>query len=733
MKFPHYTQLDEMDCGATCLRIISRYYGKEYSLQTLRDRCHTTREGVSMLGISDAAESIGFRCAGVRLTWKQLRNEAGLPCIVHWNQRHFIVVYRIRHVRGGYEVCVSDPARGLLEYDKRSFCASWLSGGDSQSQRFGLALLLEPSPNFYRNPDERASKVNAGFLLKYLRPYSRYIASLGLAMLTACIIGLLLPFITQSVVDVGINTGSLSYVVILLVAQLVLVLSQMFNNLIKSWLMLHVTTRVSISLVSDFLCKLMRLPIAFFDSRMPGDIMQRIDDNNRIQSFLTGSLLSIIMAVTSFVIYGIVMARYNLLILAIFLVGSVLYVLWIASFLKYRKKLDYMRFQGAADNQSNIVQLINGIQDIKLHNCEKQKRWEWEHIQARLFKISIKDLSLEQVQDIGGTFIDQTKNVVISFLAAAAVIHGDMTLGMMMAMQYIIGQLNAPLSQFIRFIQATQDASISLERMNEINVIRDEESGEDHKITEIPENADIELRNVTFQYDGPRSEKALDGVSLVIPANRVTAIVGASGSGKSTMLKMILGFYAPSEGEVTLGGLPLSDYSCRAWRRACSVVMQEGFIFSDSIARNVALTGEDIDREQLDRAFETANIDEWLEDLPLKANTRIGIDGHGISTGQKQRILIARSIYKDSKYLFMDEATNSLDANNERSIMDKLDRIFTGKTVVIIAHRLSTVANADNIVVLDHGRIAEQGTHSMLIARKGFYYNLIRNQLELGN
>ncbi len=733
MRFPHYIQLDEMDCGATCLRIISKYYGKEYSLQTLRDRCHTTREGVSMLGISDAAESIGFRSSGVRLTWKQLRDDVNLPCVVHWNQEHFIVVYRVRCARGGYKVCVSDPARGLLEYDERSFCKCWLTGNDLDSQRFGLALLLEPSPNFYKGKDECSSKLNAGFLLRYIRPFSKYFVSVGLAMLTTCIIGLLLPFITQSIVDVGINTARLSYVVILLLAQLVLVLSQMFNNLIRSWLMLHITTRVSISLVSDFLCKLMRLPIAFFDSRMPGDIMQRIDDNNRIQSFLTGSLLSIIMAVTSFVIYGLVMVRYNLLILAIFLIGSVLYVLWVASFLRYRKKLDYMRFQETAENQSNIVQLINGIQDIKLHNCEKQKRWEWEHIQARLFKISIKDLSLEQIQDVGGTFIDQTKNVVISFIAAAAVINGNMTLGMMMALQYIIGQLNVPLSQFIRFIQNTQDASISMERMNEINVVRDEESYDEHRITEIPENADIMLQNVTFQYDGPRSKKALNDVSLVIPANKVTAIVGASGSGKSTMLKMILGFYAPSEGEITLGGIPLSDYSCRAWRQACSVVMQEGFIFSDSIARNVALTGGDIDREKLDGAFKTANISEWLEELPLRANTRIGIDGHGISTGQKQRILIARSIYKDSKYLFLDEATNSLDANNERSIMDNLDSIFSGKTVMIIAHRLSTVANADNIVVLDHGRIVEQGPHSKLIAQRGFYYNLIKNQLELGN
>ena len=497
--------------------------------------------------------------------------------------------------------------------------------------------------------------------------------------------------------------------------------------------MLHTTSRVSISLISDFLCKLMKLPIAFFDSKMVGDIMQRIGDYNRIQTFLTGSLLSIVIAAVTFLIYGGIMAGYNIGVFLVFFAGAALYIGWVLLFLKRRRKLDYMRFQEASANQSNIVQLIGGMQDIKLNNCEKQKRWDWERIQARLFKVSVKSLSLGQAQEVGGTFIDQTKNILISFLAAKSVISGDMTLGMMMSLQYIMGQLNAPISQFISFVQATQDASISLERLGEIHDMKDEEPEDEQKIGDIPQNADIVFDNVTFQYDGPHSSKVLDGVSLRIPANKVTAIVGASGSGKTTMLKMMLGFYKPISGEVRLGGASISAYSERVWRSQCGSVMQEGYIFSDSISGNIGVSDETPDMARVRKAADVSNIREWIERLPLGYNTKIGADGHGLSTGQKQRILIARAAYKDAKFLFFDEATNSLDANNEKAIMENLDRLFENKTVVIVAHRLSTVRNADNIIVLDNGRIAEEGTHEQLTTRRGKYYELVRNQLELGN
>lgn len=718
-----------MDCGSTCLRIICKHYGRNFSAAHLRDLCHTSQEGVSLLAISDAAERLGFRTAGVRLTWEQLCNEAPLPCIVHWRQTHFVVVYKIK--KG--VVYVSDPASGLLEYPEADFKKCWLSSRDDEGIKSGIALLLEATPEFFREEDDKEErKLSFRYLLNYLRPYKSYIVQLLLAMLVGSLLSLIMPFISQNIVDVGIGTSNLSFVVVMLIAQLLLVMGQAANDLIRSWLMLHMTNRVSISLISDFLGKLMRLPIAFFDSRKVGDILQRIGDYSRIQSFLTETLLSVVMAVVTFIIYGCVMAGYNGLILLVFLLGSGLYIGWVLLFLKRRRKLDYMRFQAASSNQSNLVQMVTGMQEIKLNNCEKQKRWEWEGIQAKLFKVSIKSMTLEQTQSVGGLFIDQIKNILISFLSAAAVIRGDMTLGMMTAVQYIIGQLNAPVSQFISFVQQTQDARISLERLNEIHQRPDEEPVGVDKSREVSSLADLELKGVSFHYEGEYGN-VLQDINLVIPGGKVTAIVGASGSGKTTLLKLLLGFYPPDKGQVLLGGKSLSQYSDSYWRSQCGVVMQEGYIFSDSILANIAIKDEEPDMARVRQAVEIANIGEFIESLPLGYYTKIGMEGHGLSTGQRQRLLIARAAYKNAPYLFFDEATNSLDANNERAIMERLQTLFSGKTVVIVAHRLSTVKNADNIVVLDGGKIVESGTHQELIARRGAYYQLVKNQLELGN
>lgn len=738
-KFPTYRQLDSMDCGPTCLRIIAAYYGRIWSLQTLREKCHISREGVSLLGISDAAESIGFRTIGAKISFLQLCEEAILPCVAHWNQNHFIVVYKIEHHRGQTWIHVSDPASGLLRYSKDDFLRSWLSihvntpDNDNVIERLGIVLLMEPTPKFYEEKgDEKHYKGIFG-LLKYLRPYKQFIVQLFLAMLTGSFISLIFPFLTQSVIDIGIGTDDLNFVVVILVAQVVLTLGQMANDLIRSWLILHMNTRISISLISDFLAKLMRLPISFFDSKMVGDIMQRIGDHSRIQIFLTSSLLSIVMAIMTFVVYSIVIGGYNLMILGVFLLGCVLYICWILLFMKKRRKLDYMRFQEASTNQSSIVELISGMQDIKLNGCEKQKRWDWERIQVRLFNINVKGLILGQTQQVGGTFIDQIKNVIISFLAASAVINGDMTIGMMTAMQYILGQLNAPISQFIKFVQETQDANISMERMNEIQEKDDEEKSENVYIREVPDNADIEFHNVDFQYNGPHSKKVLDNVNITIPHNKVTAIVGASGSGKTTMIKMMLGFYEPVSGEVLLGGSRICDYSPSVWRSQCGTVMQEGFIFSDTIENNISVSNEDTNMEQIKEAVKIANIEDFIRCLPLGYHTKIGAEGNGISSGQKQRLLIARAAYRDNKYLFLDEATNSLDADNEKIIMENFSSFFKNRTVVIVAHRLSTVKNADNIIVLNNGKVVEQGTHGELTQKRDHYYHLIKNQLELGN
>ena len=721
-----------MDCGPTCLRMIARYYGKVYSLQYLRTRSYITRAGVSMLGISEAAENIGFRTKGYRLTWEELQDEVPFPCIVHWKQRHFVVVYDVKRKRKGEVVYVADPAIGLLQYSKEEFLKCWLSSSFN-GQRIGTALLLEPTPEFYHlDEEDPVKKLTFRYLLGYLRPYQKYIIQLGLAMLTGSMISMIFPFLTQAIVDYGINNSDLNFILMVLVAQVMLSVGTMANDMIRSWIMLHVTTRISISLISDFLIKLMKLPVSFFDVKLIGDIMQRIGDHSRIQSFLTGSLINILFAVFTLIIYSFIMASYHLGVLGIFFAGSAFYVGWVIIFLRRRRELDYKRFQQASANQSNIVQLVTGMQEIKLNGCEQQKRWEWERIQARLFKVSVKGLVLSQSQQVGATFINQAKNVFISFLSAKAVVTGDMTLGMMMAVQYIIGQLNAPIEQFIGFTQAAQDARISMERLGEIRERDDEERPEDNLIREIPHDKGISIRNVIFQYEGPHSDKVLDGINLEIPPNQVTAIVGTSGSGKTTLVKLLLGFYRPTEGEILLGDRSLERYSPREWRKHCGVVMQEGYIFSDSISGNIGVIDEYPAPEKVEQAAGTANIHETIEAMPLRYDTKIGNDGTGLSTGQKQRILIARAVYKDPGFIFLDEATNALDTNNERVIMENLDRFFRGRTVVVVAHRLSTVKKADQIVVLEKGKIVERGTHRELVEKKGEYYHLVKDQLELG-
>lgn len=726
-SIPFTRQLDAKDCGPACLRMVAGFHGKKFSIQYLRDRCYITRGGVSLLGISDAAESIGFKTLGAKLTWDQLSREAPIPCIVHWNQNHFVVVVKT----GKRHVLVADPALGMVRYSVKEFKKNWISG-TSEGQEVGLCLLLEPTPEFFHQEGDIHKRNSFRFLFKYFHPHRRFYLQLILGMLVGSVILLILPFLTQAVVDIGINNQDIGFIYLVLIAQLVLIAGRTSIEFIRSWILLHMSTRINISLISDYLIKLMRLPARFFDSKMTGDILQRIGDHSRIESFLTQSTLGIVFSIFNLFIFSIVLAIYNLMILGIFLFGSLLYIGWIILFLRKRRELDQRRFIQLSDNQNSIIQLVSGMQEIKLNNCEKQKRWEWESIQAKIFRIRVKSLALMQYQQVGSVVINESKNVIIAFLAAIAVIDGQMTLGVMFAVQFIIGQMNGPIEQLVGFFYATQDAKISLERLSEVHDYPSENSGKDNLINTLPEKLTYSIDNLVFQYEGPNSPKVINDISVQIPGNKTTAIVGASGSGKTTLIKLLLGFYPPVTGEIRLGEVALEMIDSRIYRSQCGVVMQDGYIFSDTIARNIALGDENIDTGKLAEAAQMANVTEFIRSFPLGFNTRVGPEGHGLSQGQKQRILIARAIYKDPRIIFFDEATNSLDANNEKYILENLNKFFMGRTVIVVAHRLSTVKNADQIIVLDKGKVIEQGTHDQLISLGKAYFNLVRNQLELG-
>ncbi|MCH8955782.1 peptidase domain-containing ABC transporter [candidate division KSB1 bacterium] len=729
LLFPFYKQLDSMDCGPTCLRMIAKHHGKVYSLQYLRENSFISREGVSLLGISDAAENIGLRSLSVRIPYEKLEDEVPLPCIAHWNQQHFIVIHKIK--KDG--IHVADPAHGLLRYSKKEFLRGWTefgTNGDSE----GTLLLLEPTPAFYKKEDEgNRNKTGFKFLYSYLFKYKKFLSQLVLGLLLGSLLQLIFPFLTQSLVDFGITNQNIGFVYTILLAQLMLFFSRASVDLIRGWILLHIGTRVNISLISDFLIKLMKLPMAFFDAKMIGDILQRIGDHRRVETFLTSTSLNILFSMINLIVFGFVLGIYSSTIFTIFFIGSIIYVCWILIFMKKRRDLDYKRFDRLSRNQGHLIQLINGMQEIKLNGCEKQKRWQWEHIQAQLFKVNVASLSVNQFQQAGTLFINELKNIMITFIAVKEVIDGNMTLGMMLAVQYIIGQLNAPIGQLLGFMQSAQDAKLSLERLGEIHDKEDEEKPEEAQISSLPGDKSLYIDRLDFQYEGPHSEYVLKDLNLNIPGGKITAVVGVSGSGKTTLLKLLLKFYTLSRGEIKLGDLNLANFSSRAWRQKCGVVMQDGFIFSDTITRNIAMADERMNKQRLIHAARVANIQEFIESLPLGYNTKIGADGHGLSQGQRQRILIARAVYKNPEYIFFDEATNALDSTNEGIIMKNLDEFFEGKTVIIIAHRLSTVKKADQIVVLEKGRAIETGTHAELTELRGAYFNLVKDQLELGS
>lgn len=725
-----FQQLDAMDCGAACLQSICDYYGRVVNLHHIRELCHISRNGVSMLGIADAAEALGFKTIGIKLNWDQLYSDVHLPCIIYWANRHFVVVKSVRK----QFVTVMDPAVGMLKYPKEKFLSQWLNiKSNDTGESLGCTLLLSPSPSFYDQETERKKSVNLKDSVKFISPFRSRIWKIFSCMLIGCLVSLTFPYLTQLIVDIAIPKADIGFILIILIAELALLSGQIVNNVIRSRLMLAVSSDVSIGLISSFLDRLMKLPISFFDSKHIGDILQRIRDFNRIESFLTSTFLSMLLAGILFVVYGGMMLSYSLKIFGVFVVGSVLYVVWVTLFMEKRRRLDYMQFQYLSSNQTSLIQLVNGMQDIKLNSCERSKRWEWERLQSQIVRLRKHSLNIANIQTAGSSMIDQSKNLIITFLAAGGVIDGVVSIGEMVAIQYILGQLNAPLQQFISFLQSSQEAKISMERMREVTEIQEEEKLFGHR--EVTDLGDCTIRfsDVSFQYDGPRSVKVLDNINLEFENKKVTAVVGMSGCGKTTLLKLLLSFFTPTEGDVYIGNTSLKNISPKVWRSHCGVVMQDGFIFSDTIEKNIGLSDEEIDFQRVIEAAKKANIHDYIMSLPMKYNTKIGAEGRGLSSGQKQRLLIARAIYKNPPFIILDEATNSLDATNELDIMKSLETFFKDKTVIIVAHRLSTVRNADKIVVLSGGKVVEKGTHEELLERHGEYEKLINNQLSFVN
>lgn len=741
-KFPYHFQYDRMDCGPACIRMICNYYGRDFDLDYLRQISFIGKQGVSLLDMSEACERIGLKSMMVQITIEQLIEDCPLPAILHWNQNHFVVLHKIKKTsslfsrKKEYKFSIADPAHDLIEIDKESFIKSWQTNNTDK----GIALMLVPTEDFYKEDEEledKSNEENKGllFLIKYIKPYKKYFIQLFIGMLIGSGISLLFPYLMQNLIDNGVANKNLNIVLLILLSQLVLFIGETAVELIRNWILLHVNTRISLAIISDFLVKLMKLPVKFYDSRTTGDITQRINDHYRIENFLTSTALISVFSIINIIVFSVVLTIYNWKIFAVFFSLSVLSCIWVVLFLKKRKNLDYKRFQSLRDNQDSIMEIVAGMQEIKLNNSELSKRWDWERIQAKLFKINTKSLLLDQYQRIGFNFITQLKNIIISYIATVEVINGNITIGMMLSISYIIGQTNEPLRQLINFFRSLQDAKISTERLREIH---SKESEEEFQMGDFEFNAlntdihdDIVLDNVSFKYGGPHSPTVLKNIDLIIPKGKITAIVGTSGSGKTTLLKLLLKFYQPLEGNIKIGLNDINSIDSKYWRKQCGTVMQDGYIFANTIARNIAVDGNEINKEQLYKSIEVANITDYIKGLPSGLGTLLGANGGGLSGGQIQRLLISRAVYKNPNYLFFDEATSSLDANNEKIIMENLDSFFNGKTVVTIAHRLSTVKNADQIIVLDKGEIIEKGNHKSLVAKKGAYYNLVKNQLEL--
>ncbi len=725
-NFPIYQQLDSMDCGATCLRMVARHFGRNYSLDYLRELTYIGKQGVDLLSISEAAEKLGLQTLAVRVPLERLLRDLPLPCIAHWDEDHFVVVYKATPSA----IYIADPARGKRKLTTEEFLEHWAEM-DEDGTPVGVLLLLQTTPEFFVREDDVVDRTKIRYLIPYFKRYRGLMVQLGLGLVLGILLQLLVPFLLKSIIDVGVDRVDAEYINMAIFALGILLFSQLTIELFRSYILLHVGARINISLVSDFLIQLTKMPLRFFETRLTGDLLQRISDNERVQRFLTSTSLMSVFSFFTFFAFAIILAIWSPAILSVFLTGTLLAVFWVALIGRLRKKSDTQQFDQLTENQGSLMELINGMREIKLHNAEKQKRWAWERIQAKLFTIGLETRQWEQLQRTGSAILNEGKNLLIIALAAHFVVDGQMTLGMMVAIMYIVGTQNAPINRMVEFLRSFQEARMSLERMNEIH-LREEQEDPANKITLLPEDSDLVLDKVTFQYHGPGSKKVLRNISLRIPKGRTTAIVGTSGSGKTTLIKLLMNLYQPTEGVIRLGDISLANVDNRLWRSKCGGVLQDGYIFQDTIARNIALGDEIIDKQKLLKAVKAANIQSFVESLPLGYNTVVGREGQGLSEGQKQRLLIARLVYKAPDYIFLDEATIALDPYNELLIMENLDDIFTNATKVIVAHRMSTILEADNIIVLEDGELVEQGTHEELSYVQGAYYQLVRNQMELG-
>jgi ATP-binding cassette subfamily B protein len=727
-RLRYVRQRDAMQCGVASLSMICSLMGHHYGVTTLEHFCFPTNEGLSLKGIAEAAEALGLNPIGVRVTLQELR-QSEAPAILHWNQNHFVVFYGVTR-RGRYRI--ADPGKGCYTCSAEEMDAHWISCR-SQGADKGIAMFFEPTDEFGTKVEELPDRGHSvRFLMSYINRYRQYFLIIAVGLLLGSVLQLLMPFLTQWIVDIGIKHRDIHFIWLVLIGELCIVLGKTANDFVRRWLLLHISMRINISLVSDFFIKLLRLPMDFFDTKLTGDLLQRMSDHSRVQTFLTQQTLGIAFSIMNIVVFGLVLLIYNRLIFLVFIVASVIYAVWVVMFLHRRKVLDYEMFEVQSSSQNKTYQFITTMQEIKLQNCECRRRHEWEDVQADMFEVQMKSLKMQQTQEAGSIIINEVKNIFITVFAATAVINGEITLGAMLAVQYIVGQLNSPIDQLMSFLYSMQDVKISLDRINEIHQRPDEDDGRCGVVSRVDGGNSIAVRNIGFRYDRHSPKLIIKGVSLQIAPGKVTAIVGASGSGKTTLIKLMLGYYRPETGDILVNGTDLATLNLRQWRQRCGVVMQDGVIFSESIARNIAIDDAEIDDRRLHEAAQIACIHDFIVTLPLGYNTQVGHDGLSLSQGQKQRILIARAVYRNPDFIFLDEATNSLDATNERAIVENLARFYRNRTVVIVAHRLSTVRHADNIAVIDAGQLIEQGTHEQLVALRGTYFRLIKNQLELG-